>query len=518
MVGALLLALGTGFALPRAWRMIVALLMRPRPVLECTGQERPPHAWCAGVIAICALAFVTVITGSTFQINFRESFGDFYDYQAASLLRGKLDVPAEALNGEAFVFAGKIYGYFGPTPAVLRLPFALAGVGFGKLSRGLMAAEYVAALAAVYALLILANRTLSRRPTWPSRLAVTLIVGGAGLACPLFFLSSRAYIYHEAILCGAAFALWGAWFALRFLAEPTRPRWWLGALACGVAAVHARPPAGLFALALLGSVALALVWRAWAATRASPAAARLRSLGRPAAVGVLAAAGILSFNGLSYLKFKSPGGAPLKYHVQYDAARLAVIDGRNFHLGNLPYNFESYVWRPNFVLRPGFPFFHIEGRSPDHYAGTHIDLPEPTVGLPYSAPSLMLLAAAAAILALLRCPAAREPLLIVLAASVPMTAALFTAIAISQRYTVDFCPPLIVFAAFGATAVEALSPAWRRTILTSALALAVAGLLVTLATTLHYQGELVWGVPDDVKDRYQLLRRAVDSALGFSAR
>ena len=38
---------------------------------------------------------------------------------------------------------------------------------------------------------------------------------------------------------------------------------------------------------------------------------------------------------------------------------------------------------------------------------------------------------------------------------------------------------------------------------------------LTFAMTLHYQGAMVWGVPDDTKARYQALRKTADHLLGF---
>ena len=51
--------------------------------------------------------------------------GGFYDLQAHSLLRGRLNVPAAPLLTEAIFLHGKAYMYYGPWPAVLRMPIAL---------------------------------------------------------------------------------------------------------------------------------------------------------------------------------------------------------------------------------------------------------------------------------------------------------------------------------------------------------------------------------------------------------
>ncbi len=328
-----LLSVAIVFGLPPVWQRVGAFLRKPRPEPAHAGRARAPHGWFLATSLLCTLGFITVLTGGSFRLVFPESFGSFYDHQAASLLAGRLDVPEGALSGEAFRFQGKYYGYFGPTPALLRLPLVLAGVAFGQVSRLYLVFYYLGSLAAAYALLVCASRHLSRGATWPSAGATVLLVGSAGLGSTLFFTASRAYIYHEAILCGVMFALWSTWFSLRYLAAGSGGlRSWPASLGCGLLALHARPPAGLFALALLGVVAAFHLARAWHSSR--------RLLLPPLVTGALAVLGVLSFNALSYLKFKNFEGAPLRYHVQYHPERLANIAGKNFHVSNFRFNFE----------------------------------------------------------------------------------------------------------------------------------------------------------------------------------
>ena len=479
------------------------------------GHSRAPHVYFFVTLAVCATAFAYVVTGGSFRFYFPEVFGNFYDYQAASLLHGRLDVPEVALGSEAFVYAGKHYGYFGPTPALLRLPFVTFDLGFGQLSRSFLLAYYLASLAAVYALLTQASRLLTGRPTWPARTDVVLLIASTGLGTTLFFVSSRAYIYHEAILCGVAFALWSSAFALRWLAAPAS-RWWLGALVCGTLAVHARPPVGLFALSLLGCVAAAHLLRPPLSLLRSPVSA-LRSPAslRLLAIGLLSVLGVLSFNGLSYLKFKSFDGAPLKYHVQYHAARLAAIEGKNFHVANFRHNFDGYLWRPHVVFKPTFPYLFASGPGPDEYRDAKIDLAEPTLALPYAMPAVFFMAVVGGLYAAVRWPGSRLPLSVLAVATLPMATALFMAIAISQRYTADFCPALLIAAAFGLVSAELLPRRLHRLARLGVAILAVIALFITAAITLHYQGEGVWGVPKDVTDHYQTLRKTVDTFLGF---
>lgn len=336
----------------------------------------------------------------------------------------------------------------------------------------------------------------------------------AGLGTTLLFLASRAYIYHEAILCGVAFALWASYFSLRYFEEPGRG-WWAGALVCGILAVHARPPVGLFALSMVGCAALGVVYRAMT-THPAAAGGRVRATIKPVGVAILAGFGVLSFNALSYLKFRSFEGAPLRYHVAYNAGRLATIENRNFHLTNFAFNFDGYVWRPDFVVRRTFPYFFLQSENSQKYPEAKLDLVEPGTALPYTMPALVMLAWCGAAFAYLRWPAARGPLVVIAGATVPMALALFTAVAMSQRYTADFCPALLLAGAFGLQAFGLLKSRWRRLMHVTVAILAVASVLITLAITLHYEGEAVWGVPEDVRLRYRTFRRTIDGYFGVT--
>lgn len=507
VLATLLASIAAGFGTRASTRWVAS--RPPRTVRPPTfhGHLRAPHGWAAATVILCGIAFGTLVTGGTFRFTFEESFGSFYDYQAASLLQGRLDVPGVALSGEAFVFEGKIYGYFGPTPALMRLPFAVFHGYVGRLSRIYLLVDYLACLIAVYAIFVHAARRLSGGATWPARGDVVLLLATAGLGCTYFFVGSRAYIYHEAILCGAAFALWSTYCSLRWLVAPAS-RWWIGALACGTLAVHARPPVGLFALTMLGCAAAVLLWQ----KRAGGPRAWLR----PVTIGLLSVLGVLSFNALSYLKFKSFDGAPLKYHVQYTPQRLAAIDGKNFHLANLPFNFAGYVWWPGFGFRPNFPYFYISNGNPHVYPGTKIDVAEPVLALPYTAPALCFLALAGVVFAVFRWPGARLPVGVAGVAVLPMTFALLAAIAISQRYTADFLPVLLVAAAFGLAAADLLAPVWRRTFRAGVTVLVAFSIFVSVATALEYQGNVTWGVPVDVKASYQSLCQTIDAFFGVT--
>ncbi|MBI5766609.1 MAG: hypothetical protein HZA93_02360 [Verrucomicrobia bacterium] len=494
-VSILLLSAGVGWAVAR-----VTQLGRAEIRLRLQRYRSGPHRWFITAAAPCGLAFAWLLTWGTGQFAYTEDFGNFYDYQAASLLQGRLNVPFPAVSGEAFIVAGKSYGYFGVTPALLRLPFVIFDLHWGQLIRGYMLAYYLACLVAAYGLLRHATRLARGPDARPSAVATVLFTLSVGLGSTLFFLGARAYIYHEAILCGAMFALWCAWFALRWLDRPGS--WaWIGALLCGWSAVHARPSSGLFALTLVGFTALAVLWRT-------------RTIRVPVAVGALAVAGVLSFNGLSYLKFGTFDGSPFQYSIQYDAARRARFGDRNFHLVNWRFNTDVYVLRANFELQKNFPWIVTHRQPRESRPEARIDLIEYTLGFPYAMPALFALALLGGAFAAWRVAALRLPVAVVWAGCGPMAGALFCAVVTSHRYTADFCPFFVAAGACGLAAIEAERAAVRRAHRALLALLVAASIFGTGAMTLWFQAEGVWGIPEEVRQNHRNLGRRIDAFFG----
>jgi hypothetical protein len=461
-----------------------------------------------GITALaCGFAFAWVVTFGTFIFVAEDSFGSFYDHQAAAWLKGHWHVPEAALQGEAFIVNGKVYGYFGPTPALFRTPLVALGIAFASTTRIWMLLHFLSSLAAAYALFVLAIRWRDPRAQ-PSAWGAVVFTVTVGVGSTLFFLSSRAYVYHEAILCGAAFALWSVYCGLRFLQAPAS-RWWRGALLCGVFSVQARAPTGLFALLVLGVIA---AWQLMQHFRARSPNAVLRF----SSIGGLAAAGLLSFNLISYVKFGTIEGCPLRYNVQYNAEQLAVLGDRNFHLTNLRFNTDTYLRRPIFRLSAGFPYIYREFINRREYPESRIAYRDPVLAIPWAMPGLFTLAVAGSLLAFCIVPNARVALAALWISGLIAAVAMLTAVAVTHRYTADFVPFMIATAAFGLAAVESLSRHVRVVARSALLATAVAGTGITAAITLHNQGKEVWGVPEEVRAKYAALRRAVDAAFaGF---
>src|SRR5205085_3523003 len=108
-------------------------------------------------------------------------------------------------------------------------------------------------------------------------------------------------------------------------------------------------------------------------------------------VVALCAVGVLSFNGVAYLKFKTFDAQPLRYNVSYKPERLEKFGERKFHVSNIPYVASAYLFGPAFKLTRAFPWFQAEAKPTWRPAWTRMDMIEPTVGFPFAMTGLMLL-------------------------------------------------------------------------------------------------------------------------------
>lgn len=455
--------------------------------LSASLQEHGAFLVSAGV---CVLLFVSLMTGGEFRLIYPDAFGAYHDFQARSFLEGRLDIPPGSAGSEAFVVGGKHYSYFGIVPSLLRLPFIAMEASFGHMTRSFLLGYYIVSLLAGYAILRRVVALLSKGSRSPTRGAVVAMVLATG-GGTLLFLGSRAYVHHEVILCGVAFALWSGYFSLRYFAVPLT-RHWICALACGVLAVHSRPPVGLFALTFLTCAA------------AAHAFASRKPWRHAIAIGLAAAAGQLSLNALAYLKFGTLDAAPVKYHVQYSAERLAKTEGRNFHLVNVPHNLSAYLLSSGIEFRRGL-FGASFNLKPPAFPAAKMDLEEPTAALPFGMVGLFVLAVVSLGFSLKHSDQ-RQLAATVLIASVPLAGCLLTFMATSHRYTADFYPPLVLLASIGLASIEQCGTMLRRTLTVVATGAAIFSIWLTLSLSFHFQAELVWGVPDEVRQTAVRLR------------
>jgi len=458
---------------------------------------------------ICVFLYTWMVTYGDWRIFCPENFGEFYDYQALSLIRGRLDVPLGALNGEAFVYAGHAYGYFGPTPSILRLPFVLLDICFGCLSKIFSITAYASILLMSYILL----RRISERfnlfefklPNW----LVAVFILNVGIGSPIYFLSSRSFIYHEAILWGCVFALMSMYYALYI---HIRSKWlnlFLSAF-FGLLAHFSRPTLGLAAFGFLCAVVLINLYSEIhvkykfrnMTTIINFERKLIKFSSTTLAISFIC---IISLNILSYAKFEDFKILPLKYHLQYSPERLSHFENKLFNVNNIKFNFTTYFLKNKLNITCKFPFIYLAApKYNDILYGAKMDVIETTEPLYNSMPILFTTSIIGLIYYLLFFKKLRFFVLAIIFGALPLFLSLLTASSVSNRYTVDYLPTMIISSILGLICISKYISNIRY--MKSALILfSVIIIIINMNITLNYQRAVVWGVDNKYRIEYNTL-------------
>lgn len=312
-------------------------------------------------LALSAFIWIIVTTGGR-QVFVKEVLGDAFDSQADHFLRGNVDVDGDAIRWETMIVNGKTRMYFGPFPALLRIPLNFiypAGRGTWSRISGFLAGEL--ALFAFAGLIASALRTSSL----PSRARNWF--GGACLvgfvfATPLLFLLGNLSIYSEAIIWALAWSLAALFFAWRCRTAEGK------ALTISLIGFSISAGCALLSRVTFGAplvlVAPMLAMRLPRTNRSLNFAALLAPLGAAIVFHVL----------LNYAKFGSLTGAGYEFYINSAHREFSRHHG-SFDLRRVPYSFADYfnVTLPSFHVQP--PFLTVDRH--------HISYPE-LFSLPFS--------------------------------------------------------------------------------------------------------------------------------------
>ena len=138
-------------------------------------------------------------------------FGGFYETQAHAFRQLRWYIPRGSLGIEGFVLHHRTYEYYGPWPALVRMPLMLFFPSMnGKWTLVFMLVAFVLALVAVTRLGWQIRTLVRGRETPVSRVErwwVALFTFGVGTGSVLLFLASQAWVYHEAEIWGASLSL-----------------------------------------------------------------------------------------------------------------------------------------------------------------------------------------------------------------------------------------------------------------------------------------------------------------------
>ena len=440
---------------------------RPAPAVTQARPEKPgPRAapfldrfrWDWLALAFSLLLLAWIVTGGDWdffpQAGFLESF---YDAQAQSLLDGRIDVPQEAIATEAFMRHGKAYGYFGPTPALMRLPLQLLLPGmygrWGRVSM-LLASAFTLGL-----LLLLMPRLESRFPLAGGprlrNLLRAVLILGAAIGSTNFFVSAERKVYQESIIWGSALAFAAAVFLACYLMHH-KAKWLALACAAALLAFLARVSSGVGPL-----VSLFLLEAAWLLP-----AVRFRAffagsvLSRRAAVaiGATMVASVVLWAGLNYWKFGVVfTSQPISLNLQFDQQRLQRVKGNIVSVYNLPITLWAYLSPANIRFAGAFPWIFPTTGDPalaSRFPKAHFDTAEPFASLPAALPGFFLGAIAGMVLCLARRHKELREFRAPMCGALAGCALIFAFGYISYRYLHDMFPWLLL----GSTVAVAYLP------------------------------------------------------------
>jgi hypothetical protein len=469
------------------------------------------HGIALGAVVLGTLAFATVMTEGAFDLTTQGThFTEFYDQLGRSILHGRFDVPPDAIGLEAFIMDGKTYGYFGPTPALLRIPLdALFPSMWGHWNQLIMLAAAAASLLSVYAIFAEIGRLVGgwtgERPR--EQWAAAGFILAAALGSPLFFIGRRPTLYHEAIVVGAAFALGSFALLIRYL-ESGRARHLVLAVLTAALADLARGSVGagpVFALVLLAGGMFTALLLEKIPGRARDAAARvLAYLAVPRGARLrrhaILLVALLAVSGaaIAYRNVKTLGNLsgepPLNHHIAMmkDQARIDRTQGRFVHPENLKTTLYNYFKLDGIVAHAPFPWFSPRAGTTVHvFPGTHWDNAESYVSVTagYTFWLALSLAGLAAALRKRALPGTaddrRERLRLAIAGSTLGCLGPFMGVYISQRYLHDLFPFLIITGALGLQQLLSLQAErrWVRVALPVVVLLGIYTCITSIAVT-----------------------------------
>jgi hypothetical protein len=445
--------------------------------------RRYGRAFALGAL-LAGFACYWMVTSGTFDPGHRVPYsGNFYDVQAHRILEGHLSMPESVLGIEGYEHDGNWYMYFGPAPALLRLPVA-------AVTDSLDGQTGVVSMALAFVVLMVALGRLSwrvRRWARPGaevdgldEVLAGVIALALGIGTTVVFLGVGPYVYHEASLWGLALAFAAFEAILSWIERPRVPM----IVVAGVLtllALLSRLAIGLGPAAALGLLAVAVgIARLWPRSRGVVARVGLAvdGLGWSPAAGLAAAAllPIALYAAVNAAKFGTLFSLPFEHQAVNAVVpeRRAILDangGTLFSVKALPTNLWQYLRPDALRLEGAWPWVRLPTWRPTVFGDLRYDMLDHTSSVTAAMPALFVLAIGG-IVAMVRASAreARDRLATLASLDLPVLGAACSIVPslvflyITERYTADFLPLLVLSALAGlhAFVAWARSPSSRR--------------------------------------------------------
>jgi len=299
--------------------------------VQITDGNRAPNLLPVTLV-LSAVLWLFTMTGGR-DIFVKEVLGGAYDSQAEHFLRGDVGVDAAAIAHETMIVNGKVRMYFGPFPALLRIPLNfIYPAGHGKWSR---ISGFCAAVIALFAFAGLVKTALrssplsSRARNWVGNACVI----GFALGSPLLLLLGNLSIYDEAIIWGLAWSLAALYFACRSRTTEgaALTRSLLAFSFCAGAALLSRATFGAPFVLIAPLLAIRLFDR--------------QPIRNITTLLLPLGAAFIFYLFLSYARFGDFSGMNMRYSIN-PVQRDFAVKHRLFRIERVPYSFADY-----FVLR-----------------------------------------------------------------------------------------------------------------------------------------------------------------------
>jgi hypothetical protein len=491
-------------------------------------RRRLRRAAALGGLLALALDLLLLTAGHASLLRQPGALSDFYDVQGRAFLHGRLDVDPAKVGFEGFVAHGRTYLYYGPVPALLRMPLLAVTHGLdGRLTQ----------LSMLLALVILLVAGIRVHEEVRQLVRADAVVGGADIAAAFalpfalgagsiaLFLASRPVVYNETELWGAGLAIAAVAAVLGVVSRPSGPAVALAGTLTALA-VNTRVPVGL------GPVLALLFLASGVAGRL--AGPRLGRLGRGLAtlavrgpvrddrrlLAALLAAAIVPVGtsaAVNVAKFGQPFGVPLdrQANVAIDPARqaaLAANGGRLFAPRFVPTTLLAAL-RPDAVgSTRAFPFLGPPRARPTVVGDVVFDDLEPSLSAPTSMPAFVVLTVVG--LVFLRRRRALRPLLAVLLGTAGGFAVTLTLAYTNSRYLADALPFVFLGATIGLETLLASRPSHGRVIAAALVALGLLGGAINGAAALVTQQLLNPETPEADRASFVATQDGVDQLLG----
>ena len=319
--------------------------------MQITDGNRAPNLLPVTLLLSVVLWLFTMTGGR--DIFVKEVLGGAYDSQAEHFLRGDVGVDAVASAHETMIVNGKVRMYFGPFPALLRIPLNfIYPAGHGKWSR---ISGFCAGVIALFAFAGLVKTALrssplsSRARNWIGNACVI----GFGLGSPLLLLLGNLSIYDEAIIWGLAWSLAALYFACRSRTTEgaALTRSMLAFSFCAGAALLSRATFGAPFVLIAPLFAIRLFHR--------------QPIRNITALLLPLGAAFVFYLFLSYARFGDFSGMNMRYSIN-PVQRDFAVKHRLFRIERVPYSFADYFVLRTPKLQREAPFLKAEREPCDH--------------------------------------------------------------------------------------------------------------------------------------------------------